>query len=648
MAGRRPHIKAEEFANFMSSVPEDSVAAGYWRVSREYVNKGGGYLLAQLGVVPFDRNDSYDMLRAKIKPMADKHGPGTFYAVACDSGKKEVPNIGKPRFEFKEEELDMAEVPLSESTGLNDTMRVVKRAAQDMTALQQMEVQQRILDKFLGPKKEEKEDDVKEAAPANGMNDYMMMRMLMDDPSKKAAPAQDNNGIQQIIDAKLQAAMAEMRSMIATLQHQAPKDDGKLDRLMEKLVDQQNAKATSPFQEMMLLMQKQAEERERQREAEDRRREDLRREEERRRDDARKVEEARHEADRKEEEHRRDEERKDQERRRTEEVRREEDIRREEKRRIDEAAKVERERMQQELTENKRRYDEELKIRREEMKQEQERAKGASVEQQKYQMQMFELIKDSKNSGLEITSKVVETMTSAGMSSMKTAQEAAETIMAVAKKSGAGKEEGGGGFGQVLKDAMGMAGPLLAPFAQADAQMKFMQQQQAQRRVQNQQRPMPRRTIDQGPPQQSQQYQPTNGNGMQGVNQGAPSAPVQDSTPETTTKEDTMAGMIAKYLLAYPQIKDGLLGSLEEGIKPTIFARTIEGLQQDTLEGMIATIPVKKLMIYVKEACTPEEQKLVDANEPWFKGLKIHFIELLSEEDEEEVVVAPPAVEAKK
>src|SRR3972149_9998700 len=243
MAGRKSHIQGSEaFEQFIQSIPEGSRGRGYWHIKREGIgNNGGGVMQSIMGWLEFNPGEEYDTLRGRIKEsFAEKKGPGVYFAVPCDQDRKPIKNVDKARFEFKESEVEMPEAQTPESTPLGDTLKTVKKMSSDMAALQSLDLQQKILNKYLGTDKDKKEEDsVKEAAAGqpNSMNDFLMWKMLMDDGGKKkdhavAAPEGASSTLQQqLLDSKLQLAMAEMKSMIAQAQ---PKED-RTEKLLKKL-----------------------------------------------------------------------------------------------------------------------------------------------------------------------------------------------------------------------------------------------------------------------------------------------------------------------------------------------------------------------------------------------------------------------------
>jgi len=660
MAGRRAHVDGTKFVEFLQSIPEDALGQGYWRIKRETkTDKGGGVLQSVIGYLEFKSDEGYAELRDRIREeMANHRGPGVYYAIPCDQTKKELKNVDMARFEYKDGEVEMAEPQVPDNASpLGDTLKAVKKVAQDAAALQNIDFQRQILERYLGNGKDKKEEnEVKETSSSGGMDQLLMMKMLFGDENKKATttPAAE---VQQLIDAKLQGAMAEMKGLVSGLQgdlkvmqitsQQKPSDDGKFERLLERIITRDDSsKNESSFQQMMTLQMKQAEDRDRSRQEEDRRRDETRRGEETRREEARREDEKklveerrieekrrederiRYEGERKAEEKRREDERKAEEKRRDEERKGEEKRREEElkleRQKWEESIKTEREKSTETAKEERRRYDEELKIRREEMKLESEKSRTNAVEQQKYQLQILDLVKNSKESGLELTAKVMETMTTSGMASMKTAHEAATSIIDIAKRAGPHKEEGG--IGDTIKDIAGLAAPLLAPYADAHAKAGLMQQLQAQRAAMG------------GTPKRPRPEQPA----------PAPApAPAVTSTPAAdnanmsgTTGSETKPkegfSMIAQYMKTYPVMKYAMLGNIKDKIGVKKFLPIITGLNQETLEGLLANLPPEVLMSEVKQVCTDEEKKLVDENKPWFEEFRKEMIALLDEEEEEE------------
>ena len=172
-----------------------------------------------MGWLEFQPGESYEALRARIKSaFADKKGPGVYFANPCDQGRQSIKNLDKARFEYKESEVEMPEIPGSESNPLGDTLKTVKRAANDMAALQNLELQQKIMNKFLGTdekdKKKEEESVDKTAAAGSNFNDILMWKTFMGDDSNKKKDAPSDALQQQLNEAKLQNSLADMRAEI--------------------------------------------------------------------------------------------------------------------------------------------------------------------------------------------------------------------------------------------------------------------------------------------------------------------------------------------------------------------------------------------------------------------------------------------------
>jgi len=730
--GRRAHLDAGKFTEFLASVPENLTNGGYWRLKREYLNpSGGGILQNYVGYLGFENGEVYDQLRERVRQIAEKYGPGVYYSIPCDERKKELPALGMVKFEYKEEEVPVPMTnnaagggPDSIGNPIRETINNVKRVQKDMADMQALEMQQKMMEKLFGKPKEDDDVKDKESGQTNSMQDLMMYRMLFNnEDGKKSAsstpvdPLTQLPVIQQVFDAKLATAMADVKGQLAQMQAQQQaaqqtaqlaaataaaaqkpddskfermmdkleaarrEDNARFERLLEKLSEKSSSegKQENSFQTMMAIMMKQSEERDRLRLEEQKRAEDLRREEDKRRDDLarqreqdKKDDERRHNDDLKASETARKEELKAAEASRKEEERRREEDRRDEKRRTEEGAKTERTMLEQRVTEERRRFDEEMKLRREELKNEQERARLSANDQQKYQLQMFELLKSGKDSGLEMTAKIVETMTSAGITSMKTAQEAAETIMDVAKKAGPNKDEGG--FMDLLKGMAPLAGALLTPAIaqqqaaaqqqayaqQAAAQQQAAQQQRArqvqaqrqrqaeaeayaaQQRAAAQQQTAAQQQAAQAAAQQAAQKQAAAAQQDQTqVDQGT-AGPSVDAETQASNMEGM--SMIAQYLKAYPILKEALIGNLQDKLGVDTFIPIVEGLNQPALEGLLANLPAPAIMRYVKEACTDEEKKLIDENAEWFRELRKAMIEFLKPDDEEEDLPEEKAV----
>lgn len=747
MAGRKAHVQSNEgFDQFIQSIPEDARGHGFWRIRMEKMGeRGSGVLPVICGFLEFLPSESYDGLRDRVKAQfAETRGPGVYFALPCDQEKKEIKGLDKARFEFKESEVPMPESSAPETNPLGDTLRTVKKMSSDMASLQSMELQQKILNKFLGIDKDKKEDDsVKEptVTPNTGITDLLLWQNFMGGGGTKKEAAVDPAVAQQLNDLKmerliserLEKVMGEVKALVQPKQDDKverlleklveaqakPKDDDKVEKLFEKMQESQNrvfekmlelakpkedskvdrlieqmavGKQENAFQSMLAMMVKQSEDREK-----------ARIEEERRRD----KEAAERERLRAEDEKRREEERK-------EERRRADEDRKEERRRLDEQAKLERQKFEAELREQQRRFDEEAKLRREEMKREDEKSRGYASEQQKYNLELLNIFKNNKDSSLDTTAKIVEVMTTAGVNSMKTSQDAAETIMEIAKSAGLGrggkdkeKEGDGKGFIDQIKDIAQIAAPLIAPYADADAKMKVLQAASKMSAGaanlagfggQKKRPPTPpvstpsgdggiagfsKAEIDAAAAMAAQHgfsradvenaLKAAVQNGMSradieaAINQmggqpaaqpsgAAPAAAAQTTPPVTpsatpqgtatvnATNQDGsknsniggMRGMIAQYLKAYPILKHALIGNLRDKLGVKSFMPVVTGLNQPTLEGLLANVPHQVVMSEIKQVCSDDEAKLVDENEPWFLKFRQEMIEVLKESEEDE------------
>lgn len=713
--GRPPHIQTQEtFTQFFESIPDEAKHRGYWAIKHETFGKTGGAVQANLGKIEVEANENYDGLRERVKErFATKRGPGTYYATATDEKGKEIKAIGQAKFEFSEKEIPMPEPPVDPGAPVRDAMQMAKRLAKDSFDMQQMEYSQKLLEKFLGGKKEE---DVKETIPqSSSMNDMLLWKTLMDDGSKKrdnGDPALQQQladlKLEQTVTAKVEKALGEIKAIVGQKPDdrleklmekviESQKPDDKFERLMEKLIEAQKPKEDSDikrllekvsdslmkprdddktirlleqlagnkqenaFQSMMALMVKQQEDRER-----------LRMEDEKHRNSERL------EADKRriEDERRREDDRKD-------ERKRLDDENKVDSRRLEERIELEKKKFEEELKEQRRRFDTEIVLRREEIKGDQEKSNNRAVEQQKFQIQLLDLFKNNKDTSLESTSKIVDAVVGAGLSSMKTAQEAAETIMEVAKNSSHHKEKKDpGSFLDNIKDIAQIAAPILGPIVDADSKMKLLQ---AASRMSGgamqgglaglmggmgQQQPSPKRTPQGGPPktdieaaiaamsqmspEMMAQIKAAMGGQVAPQAQAATQAPVAPSpTPASTSTSPNPTvggafGMIAQYLKAYPILRYALLGNIKDNLGVRAFMPVVTGLNQPTLEGLMANVPARVVMDEVKMTCNEEEAKLVDANEPWFVEFRKAMIAVLKEEEEDEdeeaeKASAPPA-----
>jgi hypothetical protein len=362
------------------------------------------------------------------------------------------------------------------------------------------------------------------------------------------------------------------------------------------------------FQSMMAMMAKQAEERDKQREADERRRQE----------------------DQKEERRRIEDERKEEKRRQEDEARRRDEDRKEEKRREEELRRAEMRKYESELEEQRRRFDAELMIRREEIKSEATKAREYALEQGKMQAQLFTVFKENKDSSLDITTKIVDTLTGAGLSSMKTAQQAAESIMSIASKVDKTKDkEDEFSIGGLLKDLGPLAGSLLAPYADADAKMKMLQSISKVGGLEQLAGafggPMP-----DAPPQQRQ------------MPQMPPQMPRGDSAqrpsrPAQAPKQNGgMNVLIQNFLQKCPEIKYAMLSNMQEKLGVDMFIDIILGLDQPVMNSLMVNLPPQFVANAVAQVCTPEEKNIIAANMDWFVELKKLMIEELSGDDDDD------------
>jgi hypothetical protein len=733
MAGRKAHIQTDEtFDQFIQSIPEDARGRGYWKIRLERTPSTGGLMQVICGFLEFQPGEGYDSLRSRIKnSFADNRGPGVYFATPCDQEKKEIKNLDKARFEYKEGEVEMPENIVPEASPLGDALKNVRKMSTDMAALQKMKLEQQFMEKALGIEKKE-EDTVKEPAANSGMgvNDILMWKTFLDNGEKKT-PAADSVVQQQLSEMKMEKLLNErVEKAIGDLKAVVqPKEDSKLEKLLEKLIEAQAQPKEDKVEKLLeRLLTKD----------DDSKREDIRREERRREDERAADEKRRWEAEIKQREEERKEERRRYEdeikrkeserlaedRRRDEdrqkEERRRDDERKEERKRLEESARLERDKYERELAEQRRRFDEEAKLRREEIKSDDVRTRQYSAEQQKFQLQLLDIFKNNKDSGLEMTSKVVESLTAAGMSSMKTAQDAAESIMDIARSANPRKEkEGmdGKGFMDNIKDIAQLAAPFFTPYADADAKIKVIQAASklsgaslntpgisdimgggGKKAPKGPAAPPPvpggytKADIDQAvdaftkatgiKPSQAEIEAAMAAFGMSGVAGPPPAAapaappaaaaaprpapvatpggapnptgttPQASAAPASKSPYGGLASMIAQYLKAYPILKHALIGNLRDKIGVRSFMPVVTGLNQPTLEGLLANVPHQVVMGEIKQVCSEDEQKLIDENEAWFSLFRKEMIEVIKEseedEDEESSPIKLPAEPLKK
>jgi hypothetical protein len=704
--GRRAHVTDQtKFSEFMSGVPEEFQNAGYWSVYKDAMGKSGGVVRQGCGFIPFDPTDDYEGLRKKIFSAfiekEDGKGPGDYNAIPCDQNKKELKGQPIVKFRFTERECPMPE-STHDINPIGDTLKTVKKMTSDMAALQSIELQQKLLNKFIGNDKKEDESlkDATNVPAGTGFTDFLLWQNFINDSRKKEsvdpAIAQQLSELkmERLISEKIEKAIGELKNVVQpkgddniekifekmqenqnrffekVLEIAKPRDESKVERLLEQvaLSKQENA-----FQTFLAIMMKQQEEREK-----------VRMEEERRREEERKEERLRLEEER-----------------------------REERRRIEEQLRLEREKFEAELKERQRRFDEEAKLRREEMKRDEEKARMLANEQQKFQLELLNIFKNNKDSNLETTSKIVEVLTTAGMNSMKTSQDAAETIMQIAKTAGLGKErdKDDKGFVEHIKDIAQIAVPFIAPYADADAKLKVLQAASkmpaknpglaaaptAKRRDLPPPKPTPKIVTNDASANgdsglagfskseidaaiaMAAQYGFSRADvekalselsksgiskkdieaamsQLEGGSQAQEAAPPSQTYTTSTTassgatpvasagsssySKDTIYGgarsMIAQYLKAYPILKHALIGNLRDKIGVRAFLPVVTGLNQPTLEGLLANLPHQVVMGEIKQVCSDDEVKLIDENEDWFIKFRKEMIEILKEAEEEE------------
>jgi hypothetical protein len=714
MAGRKAHIQTDEtFDQFIQSIPEDARGRGYWKIRLERTPATGGLMQVICGFLEFQPGEAYDSLRSRIKnSFADNRGPGVYFATPCDQEKKEIKNLDKARFEYKEGEVEMPENIIPEASPLGDALKNVRKMSTDMAALQKMKLEQQFMEKALGIEKKE-EDAVKEPAANSGMgvNDIFMWKTFLDNGEKKTSPADSvlqqqlsEMKMEKLVTDRIEKAILDLKTVVQ------PKDDSKMEKVLEKLIEIQSKPKDDDKVEKLLerLLTKDDDTKQEDRRREDRQREENRATEERRRweaeikqrEEERKEERRRYEdeikrreGERLAEERRRDEERQKEERRR-------DDERKEERKRLEETARLERDKYERELAEQRRRFDEDAKLRREEIKSDDVRTRQYSSEQQKFQLQLLDLFKNNKDSGLEMTSKVVESLTAAGMSSMKTAQDAAESIMEIARSASPRKEKDGmdgKGFMDNIKDIAQLAAPFFTPYADADAKIKVLNAASklsgaslntpgisdimggGVKKPKAPMAPPPvpggytKADIDQAvdaftkatgiKPSQAEIEAAMAAFGMSGVaappSAAAPApaaaapqpkpAPTATQAPTASTPQASaasasaskgsyggLASMIAQYLKAYPILKHALIGNLRDKIGVRSFMPVVTGLNQPTLEGLLANVPHQVVMGEIKQVCSEEEAKLIDENEAWFSLFRKEMIEVIKESEEDE------------
>jgi hypothetical protein len=348
-----------------------------------------------------------------------------------------------------------------------------------------------------------------------------------------------------------------------------------------------------------------------------------------------------------------------------------EEERREERRQREEQARLEREKFEAQIKEREARFAAEMEIRRQEMRSNESSGKHALTEQQSLQMKLFEVLSSNKNSGMETLKTMAEMMTGAGLSSMKTAQSAADAIISIAAKTTKDDdrdEKKGNGILDILQGLAPLAGSLLGPYANMDAQSKLLQQlggmgpgglQELLAGLGGMPKVAPQGPIPGSyapPPQQRTQRPPQQRPIVTEAPVPAPSAAPKAS--EIPKDNGGMAMIIAKVLKDNPEIKHMMLGNMTDKLGVDLFVDFLYDFDIPGVDKMIAMMPPQVLMQFVKGSCTPDEAKIIDANLQWFVDLKRIVLEEIKAEKEEEddeetiaegvkkVVDAAPAAEA--
>jgi hypothetical protein len=257
------------------------------------------------------------------------------------------------------------------------------------------------------------------------------------------------------------------------------------------------------------------------------------------------------------------------------------------------------------------------------------------------QLKFFELMKNGKDSNFEMMKDVFGIMSSSGLNSMKTAQEAANAIISITERmkdaSGGGDDDKPSTLESIMKGLGSLAGPLIAPYANADAMArmgggmpgmgglppgmdKILAGLMAGQVPQGARAPRPAPVAVPEPAHRPQVEAPEPGPSP------APKAP----------KMDGGAAMIAQFLTKFPEIKYAMLGNMDSKLGVDLFMPIILGVDQPALEALIANIPTTALMNAVKSACTPDEKKVIDSNKQWFEELKKAMIEEIQADAEDE------------
>jgi len=620
MAGRRAHIGTDRFSEFFESIPEESKSQGYWRVKRESFSESGtgGVVQAMLGFIPFNAQESYESLKARVKDQFGMtKGPGTYYAIPCDDRKRELKDVDMVKIELTEKEVPVANPggqngengASSIGDPMKEVMATVKKTMKDNAELKAMKMQEKLLSRMAGDDDEE-EDDVRENSDlmgGGGLQNMLMYKSLFEEKKPDKGDSEVKELLKELVRAQNQPKPdTEVKDLLKELvrnQHQQkPAIDPELKAILDKLMnDKQSEKQESTLQTIFAMQLKQAEERDRVRDAEMKAREEERREERRQRE---------------------------------------------------EQARLEREKFEAQIKERETRFAAEMEIRRQEMKSNEVGGKHAMTEQQALQLKMFDFLSNKKDNSLDSMKTILETLTGAGLSSMKTAQSAADAMINMASKIGRDddKEEKKGGILDILQGLAPLAGSLLGPYANMDAQSKLLQQiggSMGPGGLEQLLAGLGGMGMPKGPPPPPQgQYPPQQQQRQQRPPQQRPTVteapvPAPSVAPKASDRPQDNGGMamiIAKVLKDNPEIKHMMLGNMQDKLGVDLFVDFLYDFDIAGVDKMIAMMPPQVLMQFVKGSCTPDEAKVIDANLQWFTDLKRIVLEEIKAEKEEEAV----------
>lgn len=612
MAGRRAHIGNDRFDAFFETLPEESRAQGYWRVKRESVSESGvgGVVQAMLGFIPFNAQESYESLKGRIKDsFAVNKGPGTYYAIPCDDRKRELKDVDMVKVEFTDKEVPMP-TPAGQNgdnnSSIGDPMKEVmdtmKKTMKDDAEIKAMKIRGKMLAKMAADDEDE-EEEVKDNASdllglgGGGLNMLLYRQLFEDKKEKNGGDSELKDLVKELLRSQQPKGDPEVKALLAELvrtqRDSQPKGDPELKALIAKLVeDKKVEKQESTLQTIFAMQLKQQEERDAQRAAE---------------------------------------------------MKAKEEERREERRVAEERARLDREKFQAEIKEREERFRAEMEIRRQEMRANETSGKHALTEQQALQLKLFDALSSNKNSGMDTLKTMVEMMTGAGLSSMKTAQSAADAILSIAAKTAKDDdkdEEKGGGVMEILKNLAPLAGSLLGPYASANANAGMLQQLVGA---------MPPGGIEallaqlggmpggMRPPQTMPPPMPKQPKIVRPPVTEAP-VPAPSAAPKASETKDNggMAMIIAKVLKDNPEIKHMMIGNMQEKMGVDMFVDFLYDFDIPGVDKMIAMMPPQVLMQFVKASCTPDEAKVIDANLQWFVDLKRVVLEEIKAEKEED------------